>query len=139
MTIRYSHRCSRVLIAAAVVVSGIAFAAPHVAASTPTSHATTPTCGPKTSSHQPAPGVGHSVTETAASAGSVTLRQQSLTTLKVTSVTPESGWKDTVVTRSGARVHVGFQQVGMPQEQERFWARLNSTGTVVTVVLQSCT
>lgn len=104
-----------------------------VAASTAT------TCGPKSATHFPAPGVGHGATYTADSAGSVTLLQPSQTTLDVESVSHNSGWKDTVITESGTRVHVGFQRVGAPQEQERFWARLNSTGTIITIVLQSCT
>jgi hypothetical protein len=138
MTIRHSHPSFRALVAAAFVVSGIAFAALPVAASTAT-HATTPVCGPKISSHHPAPGVGKSATYTANSAGSVTLLQQTQTTLNVKSASPASGWKDTVVTASGTTVHVGFQVVKAPEEQERFWARLNSTGTTISIVIQSCT
>jgi hypothetical protein len=138
MIIRHSHRSSRGAVIAAFVVSGIGFAALPVAASTAT-HATTPVCGPKMSSHYRAPGVGKSATYTANSAGSVTLVQQTQTTLNVRSASPASGWKDTVVTASGTTVHVGFQVVKAPEEQERFWARLNSTGTVITIVIQSCT
>jgi hypothetical protein len=137
MTNLHFHRCSRALVAAVLVVSGIAIAAPPVAASIAPSVATT--CGPKVSSHQAAPGVGNSATYPASFAGSVTLLQQSKTTLKVKSVSPKSGWLDTVVTGSGTTVHVGFQKSGAAIEQERFWARLNSTGTVITTVLQSCT
>ncbi len=138
MTIRHSYPVSRVLVTAAFVVSGIAFAALPVGASSAT-HATTPVCGPKISSHYRAPGVGKSAIYTANSAGSVTLLQQTQTTLNVTSASPASGWKDTVVTASGTTVHVGFQGVKAPEEQERFWARLNSTGTIITIVIQSCT
>jgi len=50
-----------------------------------------------------------------------------------------AGWKDTILTWAGTRVHVRLQQVGAPQQQERFWARLNTAGTVVNIILQSCT
>ena len=50
-----------------------------------------------------------------------------------------AGWKDTILTWAGTRVHVRLQQVGAPQEHERFWSRLNTAGTVVNIILQSCT
>jgi hypothetical protein len=65
--------------------------------------------------------------------------EESTTTLKVTSCVANAGWKDTILTPACARMHVGFQQVGAPQEHERFWARLNTAGTVVNIILQSCT
>ncbi len=104
-----------------------------------TSAVTTITCGPKSSTQYPAPGVGLGATFGADSTGSVKLLQPTLTTLDVENVTPISGWKGTVVTETGTRVHVGFQQVGAPEEQVRFWARLSSTGTVITIVTQTCT
>jgi hypothetical protein len=139
LTILHWHRCSRALVATVLVVGGIAFAGPPVAASTATAQASGATCGTKSISKLAAPGVGKSATVTMPTAGSVTLVQQSTTTLKVKSATPTSGWKDTVITASGKTVHVGFQQVKFDNEQERFWARLNSTGTTITTVLQTCT
>jgi hypothetical protein len=110
-----------------------------VGASTSTSQATTTTCGVKSTSKHAAPAVGQSATYQVHLAGSVTVLHETLTTLKVTSVKPAAGWLDVVVTASGTKVHVGFQLLGAPLEQERFWARINSTGTVITTVLQTCT
>jgi hypothetical protein len=138
VTVLHSHRCSRALVAAVLVLSGIAFAAPLVAASTSTAPAAGAICGTKSISKHPAPGVGKSATFAAPSAGSVTVKQ-STTTLKVTSATATSGWKDTVITASGTTVHVGFQMVKFDNEQERFWARLNATGTTITTIVQTCT
>jgi hypothetical protein len=144
MTLRHSHpfaRYARAFATVAITVSGLAVAASPVAASTAT-RAIAPICGPKTVTSYPAPGVGNQSEYTVASAGTVTLREQSTTTLTVTDADATSGWKDSVLTGSGTRVHVGFQQIGAPEEQERFWARLNTVGTpgtVVNVVLQSCT
>jgi hypothetical protein len=142
MTIWHSHRTVRTMLTGALLLSGMALAAPSVGARTMESHAVTPTCGPKTVSQQPAPGVGQQATYSVDAAGTVTLLEQSTTTLKVTDADARSGWKDSVLTRTGTRVHVGFQQVGAPEEQERFWARLNTLGTPgteVILVLQSCT
>jgi len=64
------------------------------------------------------------------------------TTLRVTDTDPSHGWKYTVLTRTGTRPHVGFQEIGSPDNQERFWARMNTLGTpgtVINVVIQSCT
>jgi hypothetical protein len=127
------------LIAVAMGIGGSVLTAVPVAASTATTPAPTATCGPSTSNHYLAPGVGHSFTYGAGPAGAVTLLQKTQTTLKVTSVSPASGWKATVVTAIGQKVHVGFQRVADPNEQERFWARLDSTGTRITIVVQSCT
>lgn len=139
MTILHMHRYGRALVTVVLVVSGIAFAGPPVAASTATAQVTGAICGTKSISSHPAPGVGTSATFAAAFAGSVTVLQQSTTTLNVTSAKPVSGWKATVITASGTTVHVGFQQVGLDNEQVRFWARLNSTGTTITIVIQTCT
>jgi hypothetical protein len=60
----------------------------------------------------------------------------------VTDTDPTHGWKYTVLTRSGTRPHVGFQAAGNPNDQERFWARMNTLGTpgtVINVLIQSCT
>jgi hypothetical protein len=141
MTVWHLHRTVRTTLTATLLLSGMALAAPSVGAATIAPHAVTPTCGPKTVSQQPAPGVGQQAVYTVDSAGTVTLLEQSTTTLKVTDADARPGWKDSVLTRAGARVHVGFQQVGAPEEQERFWARLNTLGTpgtVVNLVLQSC-
>jgi hypothetical protein len=86
--------------------------------------------------------VGHQALYAVDSAGTVTLLEQSTTTLKVTDADANSGWKEVVITGTAATVHVGFQQVGAPEEQARVWARLNTVGTpgtVVNLVLQSCT
>jgi hypothetical protein len=139
MVTEHLGRYTRALVVGAVVVSGLAYAAAPVVASTAALHAPNTTCGPKTATHFVAPGVRHSATYEADSAGTVTVLQQSQTTLSVTSVSPAPGWKDSVVTTSGTTVHVSFQNVGNPQDQDRFWARLNSTGTRVTIVIQSCT
>jgi hypothetical protein len=116
----------------------MAFTATPVGAST----AAGPKCGPKTVTAYPAPGIGGQEVFTVGSAGTVTLLQQSTSTLKVTDVDPTNGWKDTVLSRTGTRPHVGFQVVGNPNDQERFWARTNTIGTpgtVINVVVQSCT
>jgi hypothetical protein len=139
LTILHLHRCARALVAAVLVVSGIALAGPPVAASTATAQVVGAICGTKSISSHPAPGVGKSATFTVSPAGSVTILQLSTTTLKVTSTTHTSGWKATVITAIGQTVHVGFQQVAFDNEQERFWARLNSTGTKIITVLQTCT
>lgn len=136
------HRLVRTTLTGAVLMSAMALAAPSVGAAPMGAHAVSTTCGPKTVSQQPAPGVGHRATYTVDAVGTVTLLEQSITTLKVTGVAAQSSWKDTVLTRAGTRVHVGFQQVGAPEEQERFWGRLNTLGTPgteVILVLQSCT
>lgn len=96
------------------------------------------TCGPKNVSRVAAPGVGKTATLPAASAGSVTVLQSAQANLTVHSVAPASGWRDTVLTASGQRVHVGFS--GTPSTNEvRFYARINSTGTVVSVITVVCT
>ncbi len=131
-------RSVRTLLAALVVLGAMTFVATPVRAST----ATGPTCGPKTVTAHPAPGVGQQELFTVPNAGTVTLRQLSNTTLRVTDTDPRSGWKYTVLSRSGTRPHVGFQGIGMPDNQERFWARMNTLGppgTVINVVIQSCT
>jgi hypothetical protein len=139
LTILHLHRFSRGLIAAGLVVSAIAFAGPPVAAATAPTLAAGAVCGTKSIAKHAAPGVGKSVTFAASTAGSVTLVQLTTTTLKVTSAIPASGWKATVITATGTTVHVGFQQVGLDNEQVRFWARLNTTGTRITTILQTCT
>jgi hypothetical protein len=141
MTQRQSHRLAHALVVGTVVLSGFAFAASPAAASTGRSGTTSPTCGPKTVTQFTAPGVGQQATYNVRRAGTVTLVEVSTTTLEVTDADAALGWKDTVIVRMGSRVHVGFQEVGAPEEQERFWARLNTVGTpgtIVNVVLQSC-
>ena len=139
MTVWNAQRATKTVLSTALLLGGMAFAAAPAGASTGAARAATPVCGPKTVSHQPAPGVGKQATYTVDVAGTVTLLEQSTTTLKVTKAVANAGWKDTIITRAGTRVHVGFQQVGAPEEQERFWARLNTAGTVVNIILQSCT
>ncbi len=138
MTMWRPYRSGRALLVGAVVLSAMAFAATPVGAST----AAGPTCGPKTVTAHPAPGIGSQETFTVGPAGTVSLLQQSNTTLKVTDTDPTHGWKYTVLSGSGTRPHVGFQGVGNPNSQERFWARMNTLGTpgtVINVVIQSCT
>jgi hypothetical protein len=116
----------------------MAFAATPVGASTTAG----PTCGPKTVTAHPAPGIGGQEIFTVDSAGTVTLRQLSNTMLQVTDTDPTHGWKYPILSRSGTRPHVGFQQVGNTNDQERFWARVNTLGTpgtVINAVIQSCT
>jgi hypothetical protein len=142
MTVWHLHRTVRSMLTGALLLSGMALAAPSVGAAPMGTPTVTPTCGPKTVSQQPSPGVGQQATYAVDGAGTVTLLQQSTSTLKVTDADARSGWKDSVLTRAGTRVHVGFQQIGAPEEQERFWARLNTLGTPgteVILVLQSCT
>ncbi len=139
MAIRHCQRCSRALVALTLVMGAAAVGVSPVAASNVTPQATRLTCGPKSSTHHPASGVGGSATYAANGAGTVTLLRQTQTSLKVTDADSRSGWQSSVVTRAGTRVHVGFQRVGDPHEQERFFARLNSTGTVITIVTQTCT
>jgi hypothetical protein len=138
MTIWHSLRSGRAVVATAVVLGGMALAATPVGATT----AAGPTCGPKTVTAHPAPGIGGQELFTVGSAGTVTLLQESNTTLKVTDADARPGWKVAVITRSSTRPHVGFQGIGAPNKQERFWARMNTLGTpgtVINVVLQSCT
>lgn len=138
MTIWHPYRSGRALLIGAVVLSGMAIAATPVGAST----AAGPTCGPKTVTAHPAPGIGSQELFTVGSGGTVTLLQESNTTLKVTDADARAGWKVSVIIRSSTRPHVGFQKIGMPNKQERFWARMNTLGppgTVINVVIQSCT
>ena len=142
MTIRDARLATKTTITAALLLTGMALAPSPVGASTVSQGALSTTCGPKSVTQQPAPGVGKEATYTVDSAGTVTLFQDSTTKLKVTNVAADAGWKDVVITPAGTRPHVGFQRIGLPNDQERFWARLNTTGTpgtVMNVVLQSCT
>jgi hypothetical protein len=133
-------RSVRAVIAAAVVVGAMACVATPVGASSKAPSTTT--CGPKTVTPHAAPGVGNTETFNVDNAGTVTLLQKSKTTLKVTTAQAASGWKVNVVTSGvSTRPHVGFQQTGVPANQERFWARMNTTGTpgtVINVLIQSC-
>jgi hypothetical protein len=133
---------ARVLVITTVVMSGLAFATSPVAASAVATRAANPTCGPKMVTQFTAPGVGQQAVYNVRRAGTVTLLEVSTTTLRVTDADAASDWKDTVIVRMGTRVHVGFQQIGAPEEQERFWARLNTVGTpgtIVNIIVQTCT
>lgn len=141
MTIWRISRAAKPVLSGALLLGAMAFAASPAGAAT-ASHAATPVCGPKNVTQQPSPGVGKQATYSVDAAGTVTLLEQSTTMLKVTAAHANSGWTATILTASGTKVHVGFQQVGAPEEQERFWARLNTKGTPGTeaiLVLQSCT
>lgn len=141
MTIWQPIRSARSVLAVAVVLGGMTIASTPVAASS-TASGSGPTCGPKTVTAHPAPGIGGTEVFTVGSAGTITLRQLSNTTLRITDTDPTHGWKYHVVSRSGTRPHVGFQGTGNPNRQERFWARMNTfgtPGTVINVVIQSCT
>lgn len=138
MTVWQPFRSARTILAVAVVLGGMTIAATPAAASTTSGI----TCGPKTVTAHPAPGIGNTEVFTVGPAGTVTLRQLSNTTLRVTDTDPTHGWKYRVLSRTGTRPHVGFQGIGNPDNQERFWARMNTLGTpgtVINVVIQSCT
>jgi hypothetical protein len=139
LTVLYLHRFFRALVAGVIVVGGFALAGPPVAASTAAPQLAGAICGTKAILSHAAPGVGKSATFTLPTAGSVTLVEQSTTSLMVTLAKPTSGWKATIITASGTPVHVGFQQVKYDNEQERFWARLNAKGTTITTTIQTCT
>lgn len=133
---------ARAFVITTVVMSALAFATSPVAASTVATRATSPTCGPKAVTQFTAPGVGQQAVYNVRRSGTVTLLEVSTTTLKVTDADAAADWKDAVIVGTGTRVHVGFQQIGAPEEQERFWARLNTVGTpgtIVNVILQTCT
>jgi len=141
MTIWNAHRPLRAVLTTALVVGSMALAATPVGASS-TAPASGIKCGPKTVTPHPAPGVGKEESFTVGNGGTVTLLQRSNTALRVASADAKAGWKVNVVSRNGPRPHVGFQRVGVPNDQERFWARMNTTGTpgtVINTVIQSCT
>jgi hypothetical protein len=141
MTIWHAQRATKTVLSVALLLSGMAFAALPVGAATIAARAVNPVCGPKTVTSQPSPGVGKEATYAVDGAGTVTMFQESTTMLKITDADANASWNASVRTLAGVRVHVGFQQVGQPQEQERFWARLNTLGTPgtdVNIVLQSC-
>ena len=107
----------------------------HAASSVPA----TPTalaCGAKQVSHVPAPGPKSSEAFSAGVAGEVKLLETDTDTLTVLSVTPSSGWTDTVKVGSGSSVRVTF--FGQPQEQVRFVGRLNPTTSRLTVTVVRC-
>jgi len=139
MTIWQPLKSARTVLAVAVVLGGMTIAATPAAAST----ASGITCGPKSTTNNPAPGIGNTAKFTVGNGGTVTLVQESNTTLRVTSANAKSGWKVNVATsQTSTHPHVGFQRLGMPNDQERFWAHLNTAGipgTVLTTVIESCT
>jgi hypothetical protein len=139
MTVRQPFVSMRTVVAIAVVLGGMTVAATPAAAST----ASGPNCGPKSVTPFQAPGIGNTENFPVGDGGTVTLLQKSNTKLKVTEAHADSGWKVNVVTSgSSTRPHVGFQRVGVPADQQRFWARMNTQGTpgtVINVVIQSCT
>jgi hypothetical protein len=140
MTLWHPLRSTRAVLAIAVALGGMAIAATPAAASTSGSGIT---CGPKSTTNNPAPGIGNSAKFTVGNGGTVTLVQESNTTLRVTSANAKSGWKVNVATsQTSTHPHVGFQRLGMPNDQERFWAHMNTKGTpgtVLTTVIESCT
>ena len=78
---------------------------------------------PKSTTNNPAPGIGNSATFTVGNGGTVTLVQESNTTLRVTSAKAKSGWKVNVATsQTSTHPHVGFQRLGMPNDQEALGA-----------------
>jgi hypothetical protein len=143
MSLWHPLRSGRAVLATTVVLGAMAVAATPVGASTTAPGASLITCGSKTVTPHPAPGVGNTEQFTVGSGGTVTLLQETNTTLKVTSARAAQGWKVNVVTNgTSTRPHVGFQRIGVPADQERFWARMNTAGTpgtVINVVIQSCT
>lgn len=107
----------------------------YAAPTAPTAPATL-ACGAKQVTHVPAPGPKRSETFSASVAGEVKLLETDTDTLSVLSVTPSSGWTDTVKVASGSTVRLTF--FGPPQEQVRFIGRLNSTATRLTVTVVRC-
>jgi hypothetical protein len=140
MTISQPFRTLRSILAMAVVLGGMTIAATPAVASTTASGIT---CGPKSTTNHPAPGIDNQASFAVGNGGTVTLVQESKTTLRVTNAQAKSGWKVNVATsQTSTRPHVGFQRIGMPNDQERFWAHMNTKGTpgtVLTVVIESCT
>ena len=143
MSLWHPYRSGRAVLATTVVLGAMGLAATPVGASTAARSASGITCGPKTVTPHPAPGVGNTERFTVGNGGTVTLLQESNTTLKVTSARAKQGWKVNVVTNGiSTRPHVGFQRIGVPADQDRFWARMNTAGTpgtVINVVIQACT
>jgi hypothetical protein len=139
MTIWQPVRMAGSVLAIAVVLGGMTIAATPAAASTTAGI----TCGPKSTTNHPAPGIGNQASFPVGDGGTVTLAQEGKTTLRVTDAQANSGWKVNVATsHTSTHPHVGFQRIGMPNDQERFWAHLNTKGTpgtVLTVVIESCT
>ena len=125
-------------VAAGAAAGALALAGASAPAGAAASIHGTVTCGTKSATRYAAPGVGKTATYQAATSGSVTVLQSATATLTVQSVTPAAGWTDTVRTSSGAKVDVIFRSKS-PLAQERFTARVNSTGSKITVILVSCT
>jgi hypothetical protein len=98
----------------------------------------TAVCAPKIITHVSAPGVGNSTLVKAASAGHVNLMEKTSASLQVRGVAPVSQWKVTIVTADGAKVHVTFDRV-LSTHSIRFYARMNSAGTRITVITVACT
>jgi hypothetical protein len=98
----------------------------------------TATCAPKIVTHVTAPGVGSTMLVKAASAGHVNLMEKTRASLQVRGVVPVSKWKVTVVTADGPKVHVTFDRMSSTHSI-RFYARMNSAGTRVTVITVACT
>jgi hypothetical protein len=94
------------------------------------------TCGAKQVTQVPAPGAKQSATFAAGVAGQVKLLQIDTLTLNVQSVTPSSGWTDTVTVSAGSSVRVNF--FGPKTRQVRFDGRFNPTYTRLTVTVVSC-
>jgi hypothetical protein len=139
MAIWQPFKPARAVLAISVVLGGMTIAATPAAAST----APGLTCGPKSTANNPAPGHGIQASFPVGNGGTVTLVQESNTTLRVTDAKANSGWKVNVATsQTSADPHVGFQRIGMPNDRERFWAHMNTKGTpgtVLTTVIESCT
>jgi hypothetical protein len=96
------------------------------------------TCAPKIVTHVTAPGVGNITLAKAAGAGHVTLMETSSAALQVRGVAPVSKWKVTIVTADGAKVHVTFDRMSSTHSI-RFYARMDSAGTRITVITVACT
>src|ERR1700722_5013660 len=95
MTIWQPFKSARTVVAIAVVLGGMTIAATPAAAST-----TAPgiTCGPKSTTNNPAPGHGNQASFPVGNGGTVTLVQESNTTLRVTDAKAASGRKVNVAT-----------------------------------------
>ena len=128
MTVLYLHRFFRTLVAGVIVVGGFTLAGPPVAASTAAPQLAGAICGTKAILGHAAPGVGKSATFTLPTAGSVTLLEQSTTSLMVTSAKPASGWKATIVTASGTPVLIGAQP-------RQIWQMASANASVPLTIL----
>jgi hypothetical protein len=132
--LRRPHRGLGTLLTACLLAStGAALSMVPAAAAAPAV-----SCAPKTVTPLTAPGIGNTQVVRAASAGNVKVQQQGVTALDVKEIDTAPGWTDTVLTGSGDRLHLTFDRIGSTHVV-RFYARLNPTGTRLSVITVVCT